>query len=262
MKISACIVTYNNSPDEVVDVVQSFLKSNLSSTLTIVDNCSKKGYLEDLQERVGNNPNVRFIQSGNNKGFGFGHNIGIKNSDTCEYYLVVNPDIIIHNGTLEKLINFMDHHPDVGLISPRILNQDGSCQHLNKRLPTVFDMFARRFLPERVQKIGAIQRRMDYYVMKDKGYHQLQDIPYMSGCFMLFRKVILDDVGGFDENFFMYLEDADITIRVGKVARTVFFPDAAVTHRWERGAYSNFKLTWVMMKSVYYFFSKWGWRWI
>ncbi len=262
IKVSASIVTYNNPLEEVIETAQSFINPDLSTVLTIVDNCSKGNYFKRLQEKIGATENIRFLQSGSNKGYGFGHNIGIKKAPACEYYLVLNPDILIHEGTLEGLVDFMDLHSDVGLIGPKILNQDGSCQHLNKRLPTVFDMFARRFLPGRVQKIRAIQRRMDYYIMKDKGYHKLQDVPYMSGCFMLFRKSLLDEVGGFDEHFFMYLEDADITIRMGKKARTVFFPDVAVTHRWARGSYGNLRLTWISIKSTFYFFSKWGWRWI
>lgn len=262
IKLAACIVTYNSALDDVIAAAKSFLDSKLETRLTIVDNQSEGGYLEKLQERMRDQKNIRFTNSGANKGFGFGHNIAINQAPCCDYYLVLNPDIVIHEGTVEGLVDFMDNHPDVGLVGPKILNQDGSCQHLNKRLPTVFDMFARRFLPERIQKIRIIQQRMDHYVMKDKGYDKLQEVPYMSGCFMLFRKSLLDELGGFDEHFFMYLEDADITIRMGKKARTVFFPDVAVTHLWARDAHRNLKLTWVMIKSTYYFFSKWGWRWI
>ncbi len=262
IKVSASIVTYNNPLEEVFDAAQSFLSTDLSTILTIVDNCSDGDYFKRLQEKIGAIENIRFIQSGINKGYGFGHNIGIKNAPACEYYLVLNPDILIHEGTLEKLIDFMDSHLDVGVIGPKILNPDGSCQYLNLRRTTVLDLFLRRFLPKRIQKIKIIQQRMDYYIMKDKGYDKVQDIPHISGCCMLLRKSLLDEIGGFDENFFMYLEDTDLTIRMGKKARNVFFPDVAVTHHWSRGAYYDFRLTWIAIKSAFYLFSKWGWRWI
>lgn len=261
-KVIAGIVTYNNPIVEVKRAVNSFFDCTFPSCLIIIDNNSAKGYIEQLQDNL-DELNIRLIQSGINKGFGFGHNIGIKNAPACEYYLFLNPDIEIHKGTMEKLITFMDENPEVGLISPKVFNEDGSIQYLNKRLPTVFDLFARRFLPSLVQQISFIKRRMDYYIMLDKGYDEIQEVPYITGCFMLFRKSVLDKVGGFDENFFLYLEEADITRRVNHIGfKSVYYPYASVTHKWARGAHKSIKLTWINIKSAVYYFNKWGWRWI
>lgn len=79
---------------------------------------------------------------------------------------------------------------------------------------------------------------------------------------MLFRKSVLSRVGYFDEKFFMYLEDADITTRVNKISKAIYFPDAAVTHVWARGSHNSLKLTLITISSAIYFFKKWGWRWI
>ncbi len=257
-RVAACIVTFNNPVNEVALVAEVLLASSIPSYLTIVDNNSALGYFDQLKRSF----NANFIQSGVNKGYGFGHNVGIKNAPECEYYLILNPDIEIPAGTIEKLVEFMDSHPDIGLASPKVLNEDGSIQHLNKRLPTVFDLFARRFLPSFLQKISFVKRRMDYYIMLDKGYDAIQDVPFISGCFMLFRKAALDKIGGFDENFFMYLEDADISRRLNQIARSVYYPEASVIHRWTRGSHKNIKLTWVHIKSMMYYFNKWGWDWI
>lgn len=256
-KVVASIVTYNNPINEVERAAKSFLACTLPVHLIIVDNNSTHGYLEQLQERL----KAHFIQNRVNKGFGFGHNIGIKNAPDCEYYLVLNPDIKIHQGTLEKLVAFMDEHSEVGLISPKILNEDGSIQHLNKRLPTVFDLFARRFLPSFLSNISFIKKRLDYYIMLDKGYNNILEVSYITGCFMLFRKSVLDRVGGFDENFFLYLEEADITMRINKIGfKSIYYPYASVTHKWARGSHNSIKLTWINIKSAIYFFTKWGWR--
>ncbi len=257
-KVAASIVTYNNPIDDVMLAATSFSRCKLPVHLTIVDNSPHEHYVQQLPNLV----NADFIQCGMNKGFGFGHNIGIKKSPPCDYYLVLNPDIVIPENTIEELVLFMDSHPDIGLISPRILNEDGSVQHLNKRLPTVFDFFARRFLPKFTQNIGFIKRRMDYYVMLDRGYDKIQDVPYITGCFMFFRKSVLDKIGGFDENFFLYLEEADITRRLNQIARSLYYPGVSVIHKWERGSHRNIKLTWVAIKSVIYYFNKWGWDWI
>jgi len=259
IRIVASIVTYNSDPADVERAAKSFLKCILSNRLIIIDNNSRIGYLEHLQKRF----DAHFIQSGANRGFGFGHNIGIKNCPPCDYYLVLNPDIEIHEGTIEKLVTFMDEHHEVGLISPKIINEDGSVQYLNKRLPTVFDLFARRFLPSFMQRIPVIKRRMDYYLMLDKGYDDMQEVPHITGCFMLFRKSVLDKVGGFDENFFMYLEEVDITRRVNQAGfKSLYYPYVCVTHKWARGSYKSLRLTWIHIKSAIYYFNKWGWRWI
>ncbi len=257
-KIAACIVTYNNSVDDVKRAASSFLNCSLPVHLSIVDNNSTQGHLDQLRGSV----KATFIQSRINKGFGFGHNIGIKSAPECDYYLVLNPDIEIHKHSLEKLVEFMDNHPDIGLVSPKILNDDGSIQYLNKRLPTVFDLFARRFLPKFIQDIPSVRKRLNYYIMLDKGYDSVQDVPYVTGCFMLFRKSVLDKIGGFDENFFMYLEEADITRRLNQVARSVYYPDASVVHKWARGSHRSIWLTLVTIRSAFYYFKKWGWDWI
>ncbi len=258
-KVTACIVTYNSNIFEVKQTAETFLSCTLPIHLIVVDNNSDKGYLKDLKESFC----AQFIQSGSNKGFGFAHNIGMKNTPFCDYYLALNPDILIPEGTIERLVEFMDKHSEVGLVSPKILNEDGSIQYVNKQLPTIFDMFARRFLPSFIQRISFIKKRMDHYIMLDKGYEDIQEVPYITGCFMLFRKSVLQKINGFDEKFFMYLEEADITRRVNQEGyKSVYYPYVSVTHKWKRGSYNNFKLTFITIISAIYYFKKWGWRWI
>ncbi len=257
-KITISIVTYNSSQQDVERAAKSILNCTFPYYLMIIDNKSVNGYVDKLKERF----DAHFIQSGTNRGFGFGHNIGIKNSPQCDYYLILNPDITIPANTIEKLVDFMDNNSDIGLVSPKIINKNGILQHLNRRLPTVFDLFGRRLLPKYVKDIRFFKKRLDYHVMLDKDYNTIQDVPFVSGCFMLFRKTVLEKIGGFDENFFMYLEDADITRRLNAEARSVYYPDASVVHNWAGGSQQNFKLTWIHIKSAIYYFNKWGWIWI
>ncbi len=256
-RVAGCIVTYNSPINEVKRTATSFLNCVLPVHLTIVDNNSAPGYLDQLKSSF----KANFIQSGDNKGYGFGHNIGIKNSPYCEYYLVLNPDIEIPANTIEKLVEFMDGHPEIGLASPKVLNEDGTIQYLNKRAPTASALFARRFLPLYIQSLPFIKRRMDYYIMLDKGYDNIVDVPFISGCFMLFRKEALDRIGGFDENFFLYFEDADISKRIRLQGyRTVFYPYVNVTHLWGRASHKSIKMTWVFIMNGIRYFNKWGWK--
>jgi len=259
IKLAACIVTYNSDPARVEETVRSLLSCDVDMMhLTIVDNASEQGYQARLKRIIP----VPLIKAPSNRGFSAGHNLGLENAPDSEYYLVLNPDVVVHKGTLGKLIDFMDGHQDVGLTSPRILNPDGSIQPLNKRLPTVLDLFLRRFSPAAMQRLKPVKRRMDHYIMADLGYDQSYVVPYMSGCFMLFRRSILTRAGLFDDRFFMYLEDADMTRRINQISKAVYFPDAAITHYWFRGSHRSMKLAWVTVQSAFRFFNKWGWRWL
>ena len=260
MKLKACIVTFNNDYKVVAKTMETFFDQKIDNKeLTIVDNNSTNGILDNLKKIY---PQVKYINSGVNNGFGYGHNIAIKLADECEYYLVLNPDVEIHNDTLKVLIDYLDTNKDVGLICPKILNPDGTIQYLCKRRPTFFDLFARRFLPSFIKKLSFIKNRMDYYIMMDKGYDNQFEVPYLSGCFMLFRNKILQDLKGFDDNFFMYLEDADITYRTSKISKAVYYPKATITHQWARGSHRSLKLTWITIQSSFYYFKKWGFKFI
>jgi len=258
IKLAACIVTHNSDLARVEETVQSLLNCDVDMYLTIVDNASEQDYRERLKQIIP----VQLIESPSNRGFSAGHNLGLENAPGSEYYLVLNPDVMVHKGTLRKLIEFMDKNQDVGLVSPRILNPDDSIQCLNKRLPNVLDLFLRRFCPAAMQGLGPVKRRMDHYIMADLGYDRSYVVPYMSGCFMLFRRSILTRAGLFDDRFFMYLEDADMTHRINRISKAVYFPDSAITHYWSRGSYNSMKLAWVTIQSAFRFFNKWGWRWL
>ena len=254
--VAATIVTYNSNPDDVVRAVTSFRQARLSTFLHVVDNASPGDYAARLQQRL----DVPILRSGGNYGFGYGHNVGFRRAPASRYYLVLNPDIVIPPGSLETMVAYLEAHPEIGLLTPRILSPAGIQQHLNKRNPTVFDLAARRFLPAFLQRQRWIRRRMDRYVMLDCGYDEPLEVPYISGCFMLFRTETLRETGLFDEQFFLYLEDADITRRVREKARAVYFPGACVTHKWSRGSHRSWKLTWVTMRSAVTYFRKWGWQ--
>ena len=96
--------------------------------------------------------------------------------------------------------------------------------------------------------------------MRETGYNKIMDVPYLSGSVMLFRKSILEKIGGFDENFYMYFEDTDITRRISEISRTVFYPYTSVIHLWERGSHKNIKLFFISLISTAKYFNKWGWR--
>ncbi|MFO1241665.1 MAG: glycosyltransferase family 2 protein [Rickettsiales bacterium] len=258
-RIAATIVTYHSPIEDVVRAVDSFFATSLDVALSIVDNASGSDYLEKLKAVV--DARATIIEAPRNGGFGYGHNIGMLKAPECEFYLILNPDVRIHPGCLEALIAYLQANPDVAVVGPKVLYEDGVLQPLNKRAPTVYDLLIRRFLPSFLAEKPFFKRRMEHYMMLDTGYEAPCEVEFLSGCFLLFRKSVLDRIGGFDERFFMYLEDADITKRARELGRTMYCPDGVITHRWARGSHKKLSLMWVMLHSMVTYFSKWGVKW-
>ena len=146
------------------------------------------------------------------------------------------------------------------MVCPRILNEDGTDQYLNKRYPSVTDFFIRRFVPRPFQHW--FRERLDRYEMRDVGYDQMCDVEAMTGAFMLCRTDVLKAVAGFDPRYFMYLEDFDLSRTFQCQGwRTVYCPEASVTHYWTRDSHRNVKMTWRFIVSMCRYFGKWGWKW-
>jgi len=253
MDLSLAIVTYNNSKiiENTVKSVVKSIPSEYSYKLYIIDNDSKDNTLDLIRKIDGN---IEIVELGVNKGFGYGHNaiLDIVNS---KYHFVVNPDIEIENSDqIRKMVKYLDKNQDVGMISPLILSPDLSIQYLCKTNPTVFDMFIRRISP------NLFKQRQDKYIMKQTGYNKIMKLDYATGSFMVFRTDIYKELNGFDDAFFMYLEDADITRRVNQISKAIFYPEARVIHAWERGGHKSFKFAKITVQSMIIYFNKWGWK--
>lgn len=251
------IVTFHTPLDVLEKTLASLTSCAVPYEIVIVDNTLSEEYFAKLQAHT----KLRCVRSPANRGYGFGHNLAVQHVQHAPYHLVLNPDVVVHPGCLEALVAMMERTPEVGLIVPRVHNVDGSLQHLNKRDPSMLDLGIRRFVPKCLHALPMIQRRLDYYVTKDIGYDAPCEVPYASGCFMLFRRTVWDAVGGFDEGIFLHMEDADITRRVRAIARVLFYPDAVITHLWARSSHKSLRFTLVTIVSALYYFRKWGWKW-
>jgi hypothetical protein len=130
-------------------------------------------------------------------------------------------------------------------------------QYFCRLLPTPFDLFTRRFVPGFLQPV--LKKRVDNYLLADKDYTKAMNIPNLPGCFMFFRVSSLLQVGLFDESYFMYVEDVDLTRRLHEQFKTVYYPYIEIKHGLARGSYKFSILTWYHIKSAFYYFNKWGW---
>jgi len=251
--LSLAIVTYNNSKiiEDTVRSVIGSIPTEYSYKLYIIDNDSKDNTLDIVRNIKGN---IEVIELGVNKGFGYGHNaiLDVLNS---KYHFVVNPDIQIENSDqIIKMVEYLDKNQDIGMLSPLILSPDFSIQYLCKTNPTVFDMLIRRIAP------SLFKQRQDKYVMTETGYNKIMRLDYATGSFMVFRTEIYKELKGFDDAFFMYLEDADITRRVNQISKAIFYPQARIIHTWERSAHKSFLFAKITVQSMFIYFNKWGWK--
>ncbi|WP_254961967.1 glycosyltransferase family 2 protein [Cyanobium sp. BA5m-10] len=200
-----------------------------------------------------------FLANPDNPGYGRAVNRLVAHLGQLPPYIgVLNTDLTWPGGTFEQLLGWLQQHPQVSLAVPQILDEVGAPQKLCKHNPTVLGLFSRRFLPD-LLKPTWLKRYDRWYVMADQHYQEVFEAPYLSGCCMLIRSDAFRRVGGFDERYFLYLEDADLTRTLARDGRCVHLPVAGVVHGWGRGNYRNLGLMAVNLASAWQYFRKWGW---
>lgn len=250
--IVCSLVIYKNDRKQLLDAINSFLNSDLNIRLILIDNSPS----EDLKN-IKVDDRVEYLHNPENPGYGTSHNIGIRQfSEVSKYHLILNPDIYYSSGVLEDIIAYMNNHEDVGLLMPKILYPDGSIQYLAKLIPSPFVFFARRFLPFK----GLKKKISDKFELRFSGYNEIMEVPYLSGCFMVFRNDALKSINGFDENIFMHMEDLDITRRCqGAGFKTIFYPNQVVYHDHLYKSFMTVANLKMYFTSAFYYFNKWGW---
>lgn len=250
--VSASIVIYKNSRQVLSRTIESFLTSTSHSKLYLVDNSPT----DELKCLV-NDPRIVYRFNNKNVGFGAGHNTILRQIiGHSKYHVILNPDVFFDKSVIHTLYGFMDLHPEIGQVMPKVLYPDGRLQPLCKLLPTPKTLIKRRFL--NFYK-ASLEKENFRYELRFSGYDKIMDVPFLSGCFMFLRTDVLKKVGLFDERFFLYTEDTDLSRRIHKHFRTVYFPQATIFHYYQRGSYRNIWLMWCNIKSAVRYFNKWGW---
>ena len=252
-KFTVSLVIYKNDIGEIEPVIKGVLDSPCTR-FYIVDNGSDPRIAADIAAL--NSPRITYIPR-ENRGFGAGHNAAIRQSiaDGVPFHMIVNPDISFLPGTLEKIVTFLAETPDAGLVMPKTLNTDGSLQYNCKLVPTPADLIFKRFLPDFMKR-----KRMRYFMMQEYVHDTVLEVPYLCGCFMAFRNSILEKTGLFDERFFLYPEDIDLTRRIWHSGfRALYFPGAEVIHAHAQASYKSAKMLWCHISNMIRYFNKWGW---
>lgn len=254
MKLSILIVNWDTR-DLVVKCVHSILKHavGINYEVIIVDNHSKDGSVEQLTNLFGHNKRIRVIQSFRNLGFAKANNLAYENS-SGQYLLLLNPDTEIMEGSLPTMISYLQEHPEVGVLGPKLLNPDGTLQPSVRRFPGIWSSLVvfsgmHRFI------------RPKKYLMGDFTYDKVAEVDQVMGAALMTRREIVEKLGLFDDKFWLWYEEVDYCKRVKKAgSRVVFLPQASIVHFGAQsfGQLEVFMRKRIVAKSLVYYFQKNG----
>jgi len=251
--LTISLVVYNTNEEILMPLINSINQIKIPVKLIVIDN-SDRPNLQLFFEKT----DAHYVFNNHNLGYGKAHNKAIEiGKSLAPFHLIVNPDVVINLDCVENGINFLIQHLNVGLLMPKVLYPNGQIQHLCKLLPTPFNLIFRRFIPKSVS--NSFKKSLNEYELLNKDYNKKMFLNNLSGCFMLIPHEVLNKTGKFDENFFMYLEDTDLSRRISAVYDAVYLPSISIIHNYEKGSYKNKKLLLYHIKSAIYYFNKWGW---
>jgi glycosyltransferase, family 2 len=254
---TASIVTYNTPTTDLEKIIKCFQKIKLNFKLWISDN-SETDALRSFFEEV-NDDRIEYIFNNANKGFGEGHNRIIKkvagDPKLSEFHLAINADIYFKENTIEKIVEYMKEHEEIGQIGPKITDLEGKFSYTCRLFPTPMNLIFRRFLP-----FKKIVDKMDYdYEMRWANFEEIMEVPILSGCFIFSRTAVLKEIGGFDKRYFMYMEDYDLCRQIGPKYKVVYYPEVNISHEHGKASYKSKKMMMFHIKSAIKYFNKWGW---
>ncbi len=272
--LSVSIVLHNSSLELLRRTLQSLQRSAQVArvggcldrvSVYLVENASEDQYRVLLEREVHGWPQgeffrVLYLPQSSNRGFGFGHNTVLPLL-TSDFHLVLNPDVELEEDTLRAGLSSLLQSDDIALTSPMVIGRNGEQEFLCKRYPSVLVLLLRGFAPLFLRSL--FQQRLDAYEMRDLCSGETQvNVAIASGCFMLVRTNALRAVSGFNDEFFLYFEDFDLSLRLRKQGRLVFDPAMRIVHHGGYAASKGRHHLKYFVNSGVMFFNRHGWRWI
>jgi hypothetical protein len=218
--VSAIVVTHNAAA-----WIERSLESlaGTGAEVIVVDNASTDGTPGLVREKF---PDARLMEQ-ENKGFGAGNNAGMR-AASGRYYLLLNPDAWLTEGALDKLVAFADEHPEAAVVGPRLLNPDGSLQRSVRGYPSPWRIATEYFF---LRKLGPRTHALNAFFGEQFDHESVREAEYLFGACMLVRREAVDEVGGFDEDFFLMSEEVDWCYRFREAGwKVLFYPGAEVFH--------------------------------
>tara|TARA_R110001599_G_scaffold353463_1_gene592965 strand:+ start:8749 stop:9606 length:858 start_codon:yes stop_codon:yes gene_type:complete len=273
-RLSVSIVLHHSSLKMLQRVLQSLSRSAGVAhaagyvgavVVEVLDNSSDYDFRQRAAQVVQGwpiNAFFRVVYRGlqENRGFGAGHNVSIAQLES-EFHLVLNPDAELAEEALSVGLSSLQEDQSIVLLSPKVRGEDDAQEFLCKRYPSLLVLLLRPFAPRLIRRI--FRKRLYRYEMRDVcSENQEADILLASGCFMLVRTMSLQSVGGFNDKYFLYFEDFDLSIRLASQGRLVFNPAIQIVHHGGYAARKGLQHVKYFIRSGFTFFREHGWRWI
>ena len=249
--LSATIVLFKNDIITLKKTIESFLRIETDKKLFLVDNSP----LDSLRYEF-NHPEIEYVFIGKNIGFGAANNYVLKKIEgISSYHLILNPDVSFKPKVISSLIHNLNENTELAMIVPRVIYPDGSHQFSCRRFPSFFDLIVRRFGKLKFM----FSRRIDKGEYKDLNLEIPFYVEYASGCFQLFKTADFIELKGFDERYFMYVEDIDICRKIIEIDKKIlYYPYEFIIHNHEKGSSKKIKLFFYHVSSIFKYFYKWG----
>lgn len=251
--LTATIVLYNNDVEVLQEAIDSFLNTPIDKKLFLVDN-SPSNVLQDTFKH----PDVEYIFLNKNIGFGSGHNqVMEKIKDYSEFHLILNPDVSFEPQVLIKLIETLKAKDLIAMIAPKVKYLNNEHQYTCRRYPSFLELMSRR-LPL-LNKVFA--KKIYYGEYRDKDLNVPFYAEYLSGCFQLYKTADFVKIDGFDERYFMYVEDIDICKKIDTISKKkLYYPLEFIYHGFEKGSAKKINLFFYHITSIFKYFCKWKMR--
>ncbi len=259
-KLSITVVNYNQKyfPRICVEALKKS-KTDFKFEIIFCDNDSHDESLDYLKDAAGRG-DIKLVQPGRNLGYGSGHNFAAKAAHG-KYILILNTDITVEEDTLQKLVDYLDKHEEVGMVGPKLLYHNGEVQKSCRRNFSFVDLFIKRTF---LRKIWPFKKRYEKYIMGDFNHDKTQEVDLITGAFMVMPMEVFKKIGGFDERYFLFMEDFDLCRKTHLAGyKVVYYPEAAAMHYHKRLSEGSFlkllfnKISWWHLASAI----KYHWKW-
>ena len=229
-------------------------------SILVLDNYSQSD--QKFKEFMDKQASISYLKSKVNLGYGRGHNLNFSrfNEVSDFIFIPINPDIKFDPEELSNLLDFYKKNKnDIACLAPLIYFYNGEIQYSAKLNPSIIRLLVSRFqILRRIKYFNEIYKK---YVNKWQDYeNSIIYSTYLSGCFLLIPSKVYKKVNGFSEEFFLHLEDADITRKCAKFGKTLHYPHAKIYHQGGRGSHKSLTQQIALIKSMFIYFSKWGWE--
>ncbi len=234
-----------------------------AADVRLVDNGSPDEAAVDASFVQGLAPAAPWLSTGlvrghGNLGYGGGHDLATAGAGGT-YHLVLNPDVLLDAAAIDEALRYLDEHPGVGLLAPLVVGTSGEREFLCKRYPSVLALGLRGFAPYWLRR--PFRRMLEHYEMRDLPEDRaVTGIPIASGAFMFLRRAALDTIGGFSPDYFLYFEDFDLSLRLGRVADIAWVPAVRIRHAGGRAARKGWAHRRLFLASAATFFRRHGWK--